>query len=122
MATTNRRPFSQRPLQIPQFFSPVKATRTASGSIKRPRSPDQLGDANLPHLTSKRARATLAVATTRDDDKTRKRAEREQEFKDKYTRAFPSWNFYFDLNSIDTDSAARNVFEAKIKLLGGVCA
>lgn len=115
MATSlpQRRPLSSRFLQGPSQPSPPKQVRAVSGS-KRPRSPDH-GDA--PH--TKRVRAiTQDSATSRNINKERKNAEREAEFKQKYTRAFPGWIFY-----LDSETLAKNVehtFRAKILHLGGV--
>lgn len=124
MATLNRRPLANRPLplQVPSIFSPLKSSRTVSGSSKRARSPDPI-DAS----TSKRARAVAPAPSTltaaRDVAKERKQAEREQqkaEFKDKYCRAFPHFRFYFDLENIEPDRAATQDLEARIQQLGGV--
>lgn len=111
-----RRPLSSRFLQGPSQPSPTKQVRTVSGS-KRPRSPDH-GDAST-HPNTKRVRAiTQDSAASRNINKERKHAEREAEFKQKYTRAFPGWIFY-----LDSETLAKNVehtFRAKILHLGGV--
>lgn len=127
MATTIRRPLTSRPLptQAPSTASPFKpAARTVS--CKRPRSPDTAGDAQAAHSTTKRAKPVSqlhAVATPRDEEKERKRAHREAreaEFKLKYSRAFPGWTFYFDLDHLDKDTSARETLESKVVQLGGV--
>jgi len=113
-----RRPLASRFLQGPSQPSPGKQARTVSGS-KRPRSPDH-DDAPI-HPHTKRVRATTQDCHT-TSHKERKYAEREQkeaEFKQKYTRAFPGWIFY-----LDSETLAKNVehtFRAKILHLGGVC-
>ncbi|KAG1735089.1 Dfp1/Him1, central region-domain-containing protein [Suillus paluster] len=101
MPTTNRRPLSTRTLPLQDF-------RSASLLAKRPRSPDHAGE--TPE-TVKRVRAAPAEATHGEDrkDKERRRVEREAqkaEFRLKYTRAFPGWVFYFDLDLLDPESAA----------------
>ncbi|KAG1864063.1 Dfp1/Him1, central region-domain-containing protein [Suillus tomentosus] len=109
MPTTNRRPLSTRtlPLQVPPTMSPFKqGVRSASLLLKRPRSPDPAADASI-----KRVRPTPTEATHGEDrkDKERRRVERETqkaEFRFKYTRAFPAWVFYFDLDLSDPESAA----------------
>ncbi|KDR75415.1 hypothetical protein GALMADRAFT_280094 [Galerina marginata CBS 339.88] len=118
---TSRRPLTNRHLQGPSNPSPAKPhPRTVSGS-KRPRSPD-LGDAP-PNFTTKRVRATLQDTPTpvppRDLQKERKHAEREQkatEFRQKYTRAFPTWIFYLDSENIGHNS--EQTFRSKILHMG----
>lgn len=88
-------------------MSPFKqGVRSASLLLKRPRSPDPAADASI-----KRVRPTPTEATHGEDrkDKERRRVERETqkaEFRFKYTRAFPAWVFYFDLDLSDPESAA----------------
>ena len=104
MAAANRRPLASRALslQIPNVISPLK--RSLSGPFKRARSPDTTVES-----ASKRAKAIPPSHTARDDErkeKERKRTEREaqkEEFRIKYTRAFPSWVFYFDLDLLDPE-------------------
>lgn len=57
------------------------------------------------------------------ENKERRHAEREQqraEFKEKYTRAFPTFTFYFDVEHIDPTHGNLLDFEARIRHLGGV--
>jgi regulatory subunit for Cdc7p protein kinase len=124
MPTTNRRPLSTRtlPLQVPPTMSPVKqGVRSASLLLKRPRSPDPAAEESV-----KRVRPTPTEATHGDDrkDKERRRVERETqkaEFRIKYTRAFPGWVFYFDLDLSDPESAAlRNSLAARVVHLKSV--
>lgn len=127
MATTNRRPpLAPRPLslQIPSVVSPLK--RSASGVSKRARSPDLAGETNSKRV--KGSPPSPAKSTAREDERKereRKKMERDaqkEEFRIKYTRAFPSWVFYFDLDLLDPDSAsAKEYLEAKVRQLGGVC-
>ncbi|KAG9316526.1 Dfp1/Him1, central region-domain-containing protein [Chiua virens] len=116
MATTlNRRPLGTRQhLQQLAGNSPSKP-RTPSTSFKRPRSPEPTGDVLAVPATSKRVKANLtesATTTLLDEerkDKEQRRQAREvakNEFRIKYTRAFPSWVFYFDLDQLDPDAAA----------------
>lgn len=126
MTSTSRRPPlvpRALSLQIPSIISPLK--RTVSGASKRARSPDGAGD-----LTSKRAKGgplspnTLAIREEERKERERRKMEREaqkEEFRVKYTRAFPTWVFYFDLDLLDPDSAsAREYLEGKVTQLGGV--
>ncbi|KAG5646309.1 hypothetical protein DXG03_003906 [Asterophora parasitica] len=123
MATLNRRPLANRSLQHPHpsTVSPLKHLRTASGS-KRPRSPEPSADPSLSHPTVKRVKAAVdpSLASKARDAKARERkhVEREQqkaEFKEKYTRAFPGFTFYFD----EMGHAAPEVYEERIEELGG---
>lgn len=125
MATTlNRRPLGTRQhLQQLIGNSPQKA-RTPTAPFKRPRSPEPAGD------TPKRVRATPTESTTTTlpdeerKDKEQRRQAREaakSEFRIKYTRAFPSWVFYFDLDPLDPDAAAlRNSLASRVTQLGAV--
>lgn len=122
MATLNRRHLINRTLQHPSVFSPLKSTRTASGS-KRPRSPEPSIDPPTSHPISKRVKAVAPspAATTRDKHKERKQIEREQqkaEFRDKYTRAFPTFKFYFEEGNVG--SVALDAYEEMIDQLGAV--
>ncbi|EGO25725.1 hypothetical protein SERLADRAFT_415182 [Serpula lacrymans var. lacrymans S7.9] len=139
MAAVTRRPLTSRPIppQVPAVFSPSKApSRSTSLSAKRARSPEPAGDVSAPYASVKRPRAVppspspaplfSASAATREDERRereRKRAEREaikEEFRIKYTRAFPSWVFYFDLDLLDPESAAlRDALASRVSHLGG---
>ncbi|KAF9244854.1 Dfp1/Him1, central region-domain-containing protein [Melanogaster broomeanus] len=129
MATSlNRRPLGTRQhLQQPFGRSPQKS-RTPSASVKRPRSPEPAGDVLTTQTNPKRARATPtepAPATVPDEerrDKEQRRQAREaakNDFRIKYTRAFPSWVFYFDLDQLDPETAAvRNSLVSRVLHLG----
>lgn len=123
MTSVNRRPLAARALslQIPAVVSPLK--RTISGVHKRARSPEAITEAR-----SKRAKMlsphTVAVREEERKERDRKKIERDaqkEEFRIKYTRAFPSWVFYFDLDNHDPDSgSAKEYLESKVCQLGGV--
>ncbi|KAL0956061.1 hypothetical protein HGRIS_002230 [Hohenbuehelia grisea] len=121
MATLARRPLATRTALLPQCLSPMKQTRTVSGS-KRERSPDPSND--LAPKTLKRVKATTTTLGNQEEDRERKRVEREQarlEFKEKYSKAFPKFKFYFDTDTIESASllALRDDLEFKILRLGG---
>lgn len=128
MATFNRRPLANRSLQNPT----VATSRTASSS-KRPRSPDTILDSSALRPCYKRVKSTAPTSTTAStfvpasatrpttkDRKHAERAEREQqkvEFKEKFTRAFPTFTFCFDIDNVGpVDSLV-----SMIRQLGGVC-
>ena len=127
MATPNRRPLTTRTLQNPT----VPSARSASLS-KRPRSPEAHPDPSAPRISSKRVKTTapysttapaqVSASTTRPSTKDRKyaeRAEREQqraEFRDKYSRAFPTFTFCFDIDNVGPVDALVSM----IHQLGGV--
>ncbi|KAJ3556174.1 hypothetical protein NM688_g2173 [Phlebia brevispora] len=68
-------------------------------SAKRAHSPEPQADAQ--GNISKRAKAAPEAATTTTVlDRKARRVEKEQEFRDKYSRAFPNWVFYFDLDTV----------------------
>ncbi|KII92343.1 hypothetical protein PLICRDRAFT_88953 [Plicaturopsis crispa FD-325 SS-3] len=134
MTSTSRRPLASRPLpiQLPAMLSPLKTMTARTVSAKRARSPEPAGDASTKRARSMTAAGSTTVllaspnnTATRDEDrreKERRRAEREmqkEEFRVKYTKAFPSWTFYFDLDIVDPESAAlRENLEAKVSHLG----
>jgi len=114
-----RRPLSTRTLPN----SPSKATRIVSGS-KRARSPEH-GEAQGQRVL-KRARVLApppVIVPTRDLRKERERkTEREQqeaEFREKYTRAFPTWKFYFDTEK--PLSISESSLKSRVLSLGSVC-
>lgn len=121
-----RRPLTNRSVQGPSNPSPSKQTRTVSGS-KRPLSPDH-GDFHA-SSTVKRARSANTQETPTPQDsrgpekgkKASERIEREQkaiEFKDKYSRAFPTFKFYFDYENVGPKDAVQ--LKSMILRLGGV--
>lgn len=100
--------------------------------MKRPRSPDAPGHVVLTPSHSKRVKSVSAESTTlagqNDEerrDKDQRRLAREaakNEFRTKYTRAFPSFIFYFDLDQLDPQSATlRASLVARVVQLGAVC-
>lgn len=101
----HRRPLAQRPLQPP--------------APKRPRSPNTVLELST---SAKRAKpASQSKVPVRDKARERKHVEREQqkaEFKEKYTRAFPGFTFYFEDGVVG--SPALNAYEEMIDKLGGV--
>ena len=130
MATLGRRPLAPRSLHV---YPPttLKATRTASGSAKRARSPDLVGDNIAIQATPpKRCKATqpspsqVLNAPREPKEREARKAEREAqkaEFREKYTRAFPGWVFHFDLDVLDPESAVtRRTLENQVSLLGAV--
>ncbi|KAH7922365.1 hypothetical protein BV22DRAFT_1106658 [Leucogyrophana mollusca] len=134
MATPlSRRALSARPLplQVPLETSPLKVNgRSISVSSKRARSPEPAGDHGLSTVKRPRAVPPSPVPATRqaDDDRKdreRRRAAREaqkEEFRTKYTRAFPSWVFYIDLDPYDSESESaslRETLAARVTQLGG---
>ena len=108
MAAILRYPLAIRPSS--HQVSPSPSVRTVSvklPSAKRSRSPDGAQDVLQ---SSKRPRGVdqplQPVREESKKDKERRRAERETDFRVKYTRAFPGWVFYFDADPSDTDAVA----------------
>jgi len=104
---------SRRPLTSRIVPNSPARTRVVSG-IKRPRSPDHGGA--LAHPVTKRVRSNLVAELQKE-----KMAEREQmeaEFRDKYTRAFPMWKFYFDTEK--TLSVSQSSLKSRVLQLGAV--
>ncbi|KAF8210085.1 Dfp1/Him1, central region-domain-containing protein [Mycena galopus ATCC 62051] len=98
---------------------PLKQARTVSGS-KRPRSPDHILE-----VVPKRLKAVPSASREKevDKDKARRHALRDQqgiEFREKYSRAFPGWTFYFDLDNILPENVSSiKLAQAKIRQLNG---
>ena len=105
----SRRPLTSR--TVPN--SPGK-TRVVSGS-KRLRSPER-----GVHAQPIMKRARLVPVAARDLQKERKaeREQREAEFRDKYTRAFPTWKFYFDTEK--PLSVSQSSLKMRVVQLGAV--
>lgn len=93
MATLNRRPLTAR-------------------SQKRLRSPDK-----DPYIPSKRVKSSVqTLQATRSDRKRTDREQQKTEFKEKFTRAFPTFTFCFDIDNVGpVDSLV-----SMIRQLGGV--
>ncbi|KAJ7592657.1 Dfp1/Him1, central region-domain-containing protein [Mycena floridula] len=100
MATASRNPLSSR------LHSIQKSNPFSQSKIKRPRSPEPVAD----NVVQKRSRlavvAPAAGPASRDKKKETKqeRAARDAVWKDKYTRHFPEFSFYFDKDNIAADT------------------
>lgn len=130
MTTVARRPLSVRqPEQSLKFektvssFSSTRQACFATPTSKRPRSPD-LDDVNYPKkckstIVSKPKITLSAARDTRDpEDRLRQKQQRQlanQEFITKYTKAFPTFVFFFDERC-----GGRYQVESSILALGGV--
>jgi regulatory subunit for Cdc7p protein kinase len=120
MATLNRRPLTNRPHQT--------STARSASFQKRPRSPDPSAlrpsskrvKAAAPSPANASIRASLQAARpSTKDRKQAERSEREQqkaEFKEKYSRAFPTFTFCFDIDNVGPVDA----LVSKIRQLDGV--
>ncbi|KAI9509184.1 Dfp1/Him1, central region-domain-containing protein [Russula earlei] len=130
MATLTRRPLEGK-RSLPQLMSlgspatrlPV---RSLSSATKRPRSPDALLDSQQ-SLNAKRPRpvppSPSVLPAPQEEDpkpKEKKRAEREaqkEEFRVKYTRAFPKFSFYLHWDVSEGDPDARERLQARINYM-----
>ena len=114
-------PQSRRPLSSLIVLNSPTKTRVASG-LKRPRSPEP----RISHDQSvlKRARpAPPPVARDLLNEKRTEREQREAEFREKYTRAFSLWTFYFDTEkplSVSQSSLRTRVLQLKAVSRGTV--
>jgi regulatory subunit for Cdc7p protein kinase len=133
MATLTRRPLEGKH-SFPQAIStgpPLVrlSTRSVSSTAKRPRSPDALLDSQQ-SLNLKRPKpvppspsVTPALQEEESKLKERKRAERDaqkEEFRIKYTRAFPKFSFYLHWDVSEGDPDARERLQARINHLDAV--
>ncbi|KAI0342039.1 hypothetical protein BDW22DRAFT_1484911 [Trametopsis cervina] len=131
MSTSTRNPLSSRSLtnHTSVSTSSIQSALRKSSSAKRARSPDP-GEG----LVVKRSKALIessrqAVAARDEirrkeykepkEERDRRRIEREEEFRIKYTRAFPNWVFYFDLDADAPETAAvRKEMEKMVHTMG----
>lgn len=121
MTTVSRQPLAPRVLhQLPLSTVPHVPTKLQlTPNLKRARSPDPHAYHALHEINAVKRHRTQSAATKENiPDKEKRRAEREalkEEFRIKYTRAFPSWTFYFDI-----PDAERDVLAPRILYLNGV--
>jgi regulatory subunit for Cdc7p protein kinase len=133
MATLTRRPLEGK-RSLPQLMStgsPLSrlSTRSLSSTAKRPRSPDAFLDFQQ-SLSAKRPKPvspspSIIPAVQEEDSKfkERKRADREaqkEEFRVKYTRAFPKFSFYLHWDVSEGDPDARERLQARINYMDAV--
>ncbi|KAI0305515.1 Dfp1/Him1, central region-domain-containing protein [Multifurca ochricompacta] len=131
MATLTRRPLEGNRRSLPQLIPngsplPRLSTRSLSSTAKRPRSPDTFLDSQQ-SLNAKRPKpvppsptVTPALQEEESKLKERKRAEREaqkEEFRIKYTRAFPKFSFHLHWDVSEGDPDARERLQARINYL-----
>lgn len=134
-----RNPLATRPQQhnTGMSISPCRtALKKTSAAIKRPLSPEPAE--TLTDHSSKRVKTTPSAPMVQESptpaaaarmearkDKERRRekerVQREEEFRIKYSRAFPNWVFYFDLDSGNPETALiRNHLEKRVGFMGAV--
>ena len=133
MATLTRRPLEGK-RSLPQLMSagsPLSrlSTRSLSSTAKRPRSPDPFLDSQR-SLSAKRPKPvspppSIIPALQEEESKLkeRKRADREaqkEEFRAKYTRAFPKFSFYLHWDVSEGDPDARERMQARINYMDAV--
>ncbi|KAI0371142.1 hypothetical protein BV20DRAFT_965816 [Pilatotrama ljubarskyi] len=130
-----RNPLATRPQphNTGMSISPCRTTlKKASAAIKRPHSPEPAPE--LTDHSSKRAKTapqpvveqspTPAVSRAdakkeRERRREKERIAREEEFRIKYTRAFPNWVFYFDIDTGNPEIATtRAHLEKRVTYMG----
>lgn len=112
MATVSRYPLINR-----HQSNQPKSNHLLLGS-KRPHSPETTENGIQKRIRT----ADTTVASGRDKRKEQKQLEREAKetnFRDKYTRAFPNWVFYFDTDNIGPEVEVLSL-EQSVEQLGGV--
>ncbi|KLO16449.1 hypothetical protein SCHPADRAFT_919902 [Schizopora paradoxa] len=131
MAAIARRPLYPRvdipvaPAALAAANSPATSmARRALGGIinlKRPRSPEPHATRAVGETSLKRSKASAPApakeketTTERAREKRSTRAAQDDEFKAKYSKAFPSWTFYFDIAEHDMSD-----LEQRVAALGG---
>ncbi|KAI6046191.1 Dfp1/Him1, central region-domain-containing protein [Pisolithus marmoratus] len=129
MASHARRPLSARQQELASGHSPQKLPGRPLPPVKRARSPETSVDTVLTQANPKRVKAINADSPTLATPNNKERRDKEQrkllreatknEFRVKYTRAFPSFVFYFDLDQLDSQSSAfRSSLAARVTFLG----
>ncbi|KAH8119656.1 Dfp1/Him1, central region-domain-containing protein [Phellopilus nigrolimitatus] len=116
MATTFRLPLAPRTMpQLSTTTISLASTKVpAASSLKRSRSPEPRGHSARDFITVKRHRTSTATKAENVDGKERRKIEREsqrEEFRIKYTKAFPSWTFYFDISDAECSALAPRVLQ-----------
>ena len=119
MAAVFRPPLAPRTAAQTQSTIAVHAAvKTYPSILKRPRSPEPHSLSATQDIVQVKRHRTQSATTKENVDKQQRRAEREareDEFRAKYTKAFPSWVFYFDTTDTERDALA-----PRILLLNGV--
>lgn len=123
---SSRRALSNRTQHTPALSvgKGSQGRSNSSASFKRPRSPEP-GE-HLSASQSKRARGASTSASLREKERRRDKEDRldkeqqKQEFREKYSKAFPLWTFYFDLDNISMKSSQVKLLTSRIEALGGV--
>ena len=110
-----RNPLASKYLQQNVTIAPNQTSLRRHSTGKRPCSSDAECDSS-----AKRAKIATLDETKREKEK--RRADREQEFRVKYTRAFPSFVFYFDIDPLNSElHALRASLEKRVTYMGAVC-
>ena len=133
MTTLTRRPLEGK-RSLPQLMSTgsplsLLSTRSLSSTAKRPRSPDTLLDSQQ-SLNAKRPKpvspfSSIIPALQEEESKLKekKRAEREaqnEDFRAKYSRAFPKFSFYLHWDVSEGDPDAREKLHVRINYMNAV--
>lgn len=109
-----RNPLTSRYLSHNQTIAPSQTTLRRQSIAKRPCSSDAECDSSA-------KRAKIATAEDIRKEKEKRRSDREEEFKVKYTRAFPDWIFYFDIDPVTPElQALRLDLEKRVAHMGSV--
>ncbi|TFK54367.1 hypothetical protein OE88DRAFT_1655013 [Heliocybe sulcata] len=125
---TARRPLNSRTLPGQHLAGDDTVRPVGKNGLplgKRPRSPERAEAFSRLNDSVKRARALPPPGVNDNErkEKEQRRMEREKqkrEFQVKYTKAFPSWTFYFDIDTLDPERAAmQERLTARIQHLGG---
>ncbi|TDL22619.1 hypothetical protein BD410DRAFT_770181 [Rickenella mellea] len=118
MAAVARRPLALRtqPVHYEPALSPLSMKNNATA--KRPRSPDGNDLLSKP-VATKRTKFLAVTPEEQVNEKEAKKAERDalkEEFRIKYTKAFPSWNFFFDTSDAERDRLAARVTQLNARV------
>ena len=134
-----RNPLATRPQlhDTGMSISPCRSTLRKPSTAKRALSPEPAADGR--DHSSKRVRTSVSRAPVveesptpaaaaraeekreRAKQKAKDRLDREEDFKNKYSRAFPNWTFYFDFDLDNPETVStRNHLEKRLNYMGAV--
>ena len=113
MATAFRLPLAPC---APHQLSPLISRKSSGGAaVKRPRSPEPLAiQVTQDAVKRQKSQSHHAkdILELKEKEREKRRVEREaakEEFRVKYSKAFPSWTFYFDTSDGERDALASRV-------------
>ncbi|EJD03451.1 uncharacterized protein FOMMEDRAFT_141037 [Fomitiporia mediterranea MF3/22] len=117
MAAVFRPPLAPRTVaQVQSNIAQHPSGKSHQSVLKRPRSPETHSSVATHEVAPIKRHRTQSATTKENVDKQQRKMDRdarETVFREKYTSAFPSWTFYFDITDAERDSFAPRVLQLK---------